>query len=63
MVVFDLLQQGDVRPIKIWLDVGLYDLAGLLVSNQRMKAMLNQRGYSLTYREYHAGHNYPCLER
>jgi len=60
MVVFDLLQQGEVRPIKIWLDVGLYDLAGLLVSNQRMKEMLNQRGYSLTYREYHAGHNFPA---
>ena len=60
MVVFELLKQGDVRPIKIWLDVGAYDLAGLLVSNQRMKSMLSQRGYSLTYREYHAGHNYPA---
>jgi enterochelin esterase-like enzyme len=60
MVVFDLLQQGEVRPIKIWLDVGQYDLEGLLGSNQRMKDMLNQRGYSLSYREYHAGHNYPA---
>jgi enterochelin esterase family protein len=60
MVVFDLLKQGEVRPIKIWLDVGLYDLAGILVSNQWMKSMLDQRGYSLTYREYHAGHNYPA---
>jgi enterochelin esterase family protein len=60
MVVFDLLKQGEVRPLKIWLDVGIYDLAGLLVSNQRMQKMLNQRGYSFTYREYHAGHNYPA---
>lgn len=60
MVVFDLLKQGDVRPINIWLDVGLHDLAGILVSNQRMRSMLSERGYALTYREYHAGHNYPA---
>ncbi len=60
MVVFDLLQQGEVRPIKIWMDVGAYDLAGLLESNQRMQSLLHERGYSLTYREYHAGHNYPA---
>jgi enterochelin esterase-like enzyme len=60
MVVFDLLRQGEVRPIKIWMDVGVYDLAGLLESNQRMKSLLSQRGYSPTYREYHAGHNYPA---
>jgi enterochelin esterase family protein len=60
MVVFDLLKQGEVRPLKIWMDVGIYDLAGLLASNQRMQTMLNQMGYPLTYREYHAGHNYPA---
>jgi enterochelin esterase-like enzyme len=60
MVVFDLLRQGELRPINIWLDVGLHDLAGILVSNQRMRGMLNQRAYALTYREYHAGHNYPA---
>jgi enterochelin esterase-like enzyme len=60
MVVFDLLQQGEVRPLKVWLDVGLYDLAGILLSNQRMQEMLNKKGYALSYREYHAGHNYPA---
>jgi enterochelin esterase family protein len=60
MVVFDLLKLGDVRPLKIWMDVGEYDLAGLLLSNQRMQALLNQRGYSHSYREYHAGHNFPA---
>ena len=60
MVVFDLLQQAEVLPLKIWMDVGIYDLAGLLVSNQRMQNMLKMRGYPLTYREYHAGHNYPA---
>jgi len=60
MVVFDLLQQSDIHPLKIWLDVGIYDLAGLLASNQRMQRMLNQRGYPVTYREYHGGHNNPA---
>ncbi len=60
MVVFDLLNQGENRPIKIWMDVGLYDLAGLLEANRRMQQVLNDRGYPLTYREYPAGHNYPA---
>lgn len=59
MVVFDLLEHGEKRPLKLWMDVGIYDLPGLLVSNQRMQTMLIQRGYSSTYREYNAGHNYP----
>ena len=60
MVVYDLLQLGDVRPIKIWMDVGIYDLGGLLDSNRRMQKLLTQRGYPITYREFPAGHNYPA---
>ena len=60
MVVFDLLQQGERRPLKIWMDVGIYDLAGLLESNQRMQNMLHKRGYQSWYREYHAGHDHPA---
>ena len=58
MVVFDLLAYTQRYPLKIWMDVGKYDLPGLSDSNQRMKDMLSQMGYPLTYREYHAGHNY-----
>ncbi len=58
-VVFDLLKQGDRRSIKIWMDVGLYDLTGLLDSNRQMLNLLKRRGYAVMYREYHAGHNYP----
>ena len=60
MVVFDLLEYGEKRPLKIWMDVGNYDLPGLLASNQRMESILTQRGYPLIYREYNAGHNYPA---
>lgn len=60
MVVFDLLEQGQRRPLKIWLDVGVYDMPELLTANRRMKDMLVRRGYSMDYREYHAGHNHPA---
>jgi enterochelin esterase-like enzyme len=60
MVVFDLLEHGDRRPMKIWMDVGVYDIPGLLDSNRRMYQLLSQKGYQATYREYNAGHNYPA---
>jgi enterochelin esterase-like enzyme len=60
MVVFDLLEHGERRPLKIWMDVGIYDIPGLLESNRRMNNLLIQRGYQAKYREYHAGHNYPA---
>ncbi len=58
MVVFDILEYIAKGPLNIWLDVGKYDLPGLLESNQRMREVLNRQGYRLTYREYNAGHNY-----
>lgn len=58
MVVFDLLAYAENRPLNIWMDVGRYDLPGLLESNQHMKDVLVQQGYRLDYREYNAGHNY-----
>lgn len=58
MVVFDLLEHGELLPIKIWMDVGTYDIPGLLVSNQRMSKVMMERGYPLIYHEYNAGHNY-----
>ena len=60
MVVYDLIQRGDVRPIQIWLDAGVYDLTGLLKTNRRMHALLKKKGYPVIYHEYHAGHNYPA---
>jgi enterochelin esterase family protein len=59
-VVFDLLEHGGFRSLKLWMDVGAYDLPGLLVSNRRMRTLLSQKGYPLLYREYNAGHNYPA---
>ena len=44
------------QPNKIWMDVGTYER--LLPANQRMHALLQERGFDVIYREYHGGHNY-----
>jgi enterochelin esterase-like enzyme len=58
MVVFDLIRHAEVRPINVWLDIGDYDIPGLLECNRRMKTTLDEHGYPLAYHEYHAGHNF-----
>jgi enterochelin esterase family protein len=60
LVVFDLLEHREKLPIKIWMDVGIYDIPSLLVSNRKMKDLLIMRDYQPEYREYNAGHNYPA---
>ena len=59
MVIYDLLECGEQRPLKIWMDAGIYDLPGLLDANRKMHTLLVQRGYPVSYREYNAGHNFP----
>lgn len=59
-VVFELIERGHFRPIKVWLDVGIYDFQSLLAANRRLYALLKQAGYDVTYHEYPGGHNYPC---
>ncbi|MBU1752106.1 MAG: esterase family protein, partial [Chloroflexi bacterium] len=56
LVVYDLVRDGPVRPIRIWMDVGRYEW--LLPTNQHMHALLEAKGYDVTYREYNGGHNY-----
>jgi enterochelin esterase-like enzyme len=59
-VVFDLLSHPEERELNIWMDVGTYDLTGLLEANRKMRDLLVECKYRLTYHEYHAGHNYPA---
>jgi enterochelin esterase-like enzyme len=55
-VVFDLIRHTPRQPVEVWMDVGTYEQ--LLPANRRMHALLRERGYDVTYREYHGGHNY-----
>ncbi len=59
MVIYDLLKSGQTRQLRAWMDVGKYDLTGLLDANRKLVEQLNRRGHSVSYHEYNAGHNYP----
>lgn len=56
MVVFDLVREGERRPLKIYQDVGRMEQ--LLEANRRMHTLLQKRGYTVTYHEYNRGHNF-----
>jgi len=51
----DLIKHRHAQDIQIWMDVG--KLEPLLADNQHMFALLNENGYSVTYREFTGGHN------
>jgi enterochelin esterase-like enzyme len=55
-VVNDLVQAGQARQIKIWMDVGALEY--LHPFNQKMHTLLRTQGYEVSYQEYHGGHNY-----
>ncbi|MGB8984868.1 MAG: alpha/beta hydrolase-fold protein [Anaerolineales bacterium] len=53
----DLVRYGHARDLKIWTDVGILE-EELLEDNRRMVALLREKKYSITYREFSASHNY-----
>jgi enterochelin esterase-like enzyme len=55
-ITSDLVRHLPKQNINIWMDVG--SLEGLLDCNRQMAALLKEKGYRVTYREYPAGHNY-----
>lgn len=55
-IVYDLVQQGAARSLKIWMDCGSYDF--LIDTNRRMAPLLQEKGYDIVYQEYVGGHNY-----
>lgn len=57
-VASQLVRHMPPQPLKIWMDAGRYEW--LLEPNRRMRDLLAERGYEVTYREYNGGHNYPC---
>jgi enterochelin esterase family protein len=54
--VIDFVRYNHARELKIWMDVGTLD--DLLEDNRRMIDLLDRKRYTVTYREFSAGHNY-----
>lgn len=59
-LVFDLVRLADPKSVRLWLDVGLYDIPSIIEVNFRMQTLLANRGFTFDYRHYPAGHNYPA---
>ncbi|HEX2618777.1 MAG TPA: alpha/beta hydrolase-fold protein [Phototrophicaceae bacterium] len=53
-----LLRTLPTQPLMIWQDVGLFEW--LLNTNRQAQALLQERGYNVTYREYAGAHNFTC---
>jgi enterochelin esterase-like enzyme len=54
--VVDLIRHGQAPGINIWMDIGQLDV--LLEDNRNMCALLQEKNYSVTCREFSGGHNY-----
>jgi len=57
-ILFDLIRQSSPKPVRLWMDAGIYDHRRLIAANQAMYELLISRAYAVAYREYSAGHNY-----
>lgn len=56
LAAVDLVRYRHAHDLKIWMDVGILD--DLLEDNRRMSRLLEEKDYSVTYREFSGGHNY-----
>lgn len=52
----DLIRHGHASQLKLWMDVG--KLEWLLEDNRRVHALLQEKGYNVTYGEFTGGHCY-----
>jgi enterochelin esterase family protein len=52
----ELIRHCQSRDIKIWMDAGR--LESLLEDSRRMRPILRENGYAVTYHEFTGGHNY-----
>jgi enterochelin esterase family protein len=54
--VVDLVRHSHAREVNIWMDVGQLDF--LLEDNHKMRELLQEKEYKVSYREFVGGHNY-----
>jgi hypothetical protein len=52
------LQTGAMLPLQFYLDIGTYDIDVLIPLVHNLRAILDQRGYTYRYHEFHEGHSW-----
>jgi enterochelin esterase family protein len=52
--------ERSAAPIRIWMEVGLLEGADMVPTNRHLRDVLIAKGYDVTYREYHGGHDWVC---
>lgn len=55
-LIQDLVRSAPARPLDIWMDAGSHE--ALIEPNRQMFALLQQKGYNVSLREYPGGHNF-----
>lgn len=55
--VYELLRQGDVQPVRFYLDRGTYEGASIAFADS-VKQILTQKGYDLRWNLWHEGHSW-----
>lgn len=62
--IINEVQTAERKPIRIYMDIGLYDLADqrgtLLQDNRLLEKILQAKKYDYTYYEFAGGHNWTC---
>jgi len=56
--ISSLLATSPKLPVQFYLDLGTYDIALLIPLVRNFKSLLDERGYSITYHEWHEGHSW-----
>ncbi len=56
MLIVDYIKYNPRQPITVWQDVGTLEM--LLDGNRTLNALLKEKGYAVTYREFSGGHNH-----
>lgn len=54
----DTFRDGPVLPLRLYLDLGTYDIPVLLTIVRGFVPILQDRGYDYLYREHHEGHSW-----
>jgi enterochelin esterase family protein len=54
------IMAAPAQPLRVWMEVGLFEADGQVSLNRHMRDVLLLKGYSVNYHEFVGGHDYAC---